>query len=147
MSITKVQAHRGFSAIAPENTLPAFKKAVEAGADGIECDIHLTRDGRFVVCHDGKIDRTSDGSGEISQMTLEELRKHDFGVRFSENDSPLPSVMPRTTPALCSISASNTRYWGGVKPVYPSSTKTVSLTDAQSLMQDERSDSFSSESA
>ena len=84
MSITKVQAHRGFSAIAPENTLPAFKKAVEAGADGIECDIHLTRDGRFVVCHDGKIDRTSDGSGEISQMTLEELRKHDFGVRFSE---------------------------------------------------------------
>ncbi|MCR4577960.1 MAG: glycerophosphodiester phosphodiesterase [Clostridiales bacterium] len=84
MSKTKVQAHRGFSAIAPENTLPAFKKAVEIGADGIECDIHLTKDGRFVVCHDGTIDRTSNGSGEISAMTLEELKKFDFGVRFSE---------------------------------------------------------------
>ena len=80
---TKVQAHRGFSAIAPENTLPAFRKAVEIGADGIECDIHLTRDGKYVVCHDGSIDRTSNGSGEISEMTFEELRKFDFGVKFS----------------------------------------------------------------
>lgn len=91
---TKVQAHRGFSAIAPENTLPAFRKAVEIGADGIECDIHLTRDGKYVVCHDGSIDRTSNGSGEISEMTFEELRKFDFGVKFS------PEFKGTTIPTL-----------------------------------------------
>ncbi|MBR5985460.1 MAG: glycerophosphodiester phosphodiesterase [Clostridia bacterium] len=84
MSLTKVQAHRGFSAVAPENTLPAFQMAVDIGADGIECDIHLTRDGRFVVCHDSTIDRTSTGSGEIASKTLKELKRCDFGVKFSK---------------------------------------------------------------
>lgn len=94
MNMIKVQGHRGFSAIAPENTLPAFKKAVEVGADGIECDIHLTKDGRYVVCHDSRIDRTSNGSGEISEMSLDELKQYDFGAKFSEEyrGTPIPTL-------------------------------------------------------
>ena len=81
-----VQAHRGNSGHAPENTLAAFKSALDAGADGIECDIHLTKDGRFVVCHDDTIDRTSDGTGAIAEMTFKQLRKYDFGysAKFGE---------------------------------------------------------------
>lgn len=73
-----VQAHRGASAYAPENTLPAFRRAVELGADGIECDIHLTTDGQYVVCHDDAVDRTSDGTGLLSEMTAEEARRFNF---------------------------------------------------------------------
>ena len=65
----KVQAHRGASGYAPENTLPAFQLAVDMGADGIECDIHQTKDGVLVVCHDDTIQRTSTGSGKISELT------------------------------------------------------------------------------
>ncbi len=82
MSKVMIQGHRGASAYAPENTLPAFRLAVEMGADGIECDIHLTRDGHFVVCHDHTVDRTSDGKGEISDMTLDEIKALDFGAKF-----------------------------------------------------------------
>ena len=79
-----VLAHRGNSGHAPENTLAAFRSALAAEADGIECDIYLTKDGRFAVCHDENIDRTSTGAGKISEMTFEDLRAHDFGVKFNE---------------------------------------------------------------
>jgi glycerophosphoryl diester phosphodiesterase len=79
-----IQAHRGNSAHAPENTLAAFSSAIDAGADGIECDIHLTKDGRFVVCHDDTIDRTSTGAGKIAAMDFLQLRCYDFGVKFGE---------------------------------------------------------------
>lgn len=79
-----IQAHRGNSGHAPENTLAAFKSALDARADGIECDIHLTKDGRFVVCHDDTIDRTSTGTGEIAEMTFGQLREYDYGVKFGE---------------------------------------------------------------
>lgn len=78
MGETKVWAHRGASSHAPENTLPAFRKAIEAGADGIELDVQLTKDGRIVICHDERIDRTSDGMGWIKDFTLEELRAFSF---------------------------------------------------------------------
>lgn len=78
-----VQAHRGASAYAPENTLPAFQLAKEMHSDGIECDIHLTSDGVLVVCHDDDIARTSNGSGSIAAMTLSELKRYDFGCHFS----------------------------------------------------------------
>ena len=61
-----VQAHRGASGYAPENTLAAFQMAVDMKADGIECDIHLSSDGIFVVCQDETIDRTSNGTGKIT---------------------------------------------------------------------------------
>ncbi len=70
----KIWAHRGCSQNYPENTLLAFQKAAEIeGLTGIELDIQLTKDGQMVVCHDEKIDRTTDGSGELRNYTLEEL--------------------------------------------------------------------------
>ena len=82
MSKVAIQAHRGASAYAPENTLPAFKLAVEMGADGIECDIHLSRDGKFVVCHDDTVNRTSNGTGRICDKSLNEIKALDFGAKF-----------------------------------------------------------------
>ncbi len=79
-----VHAHRGASAYAPENTLPAFRLAMEMGADGFENDIHLTKDKVFAVCHDGSIERTSNGTGSIHEMTMAQLKQYDFGVKFSE---------------------------------------------------------------
>ncbi len=75
-----VWAHRGASAYAPENTLPAFQLAVDMHADGVELDVHLSADGELIVCHDGSIRRTSDGEGEIAKMTLAELRKFSFNA-------------------------------------------------------------------
>ena len=74
---TMIQAHRGASADAPENTMEAFRLAVDIAADGIELDVHLTKDGEVVVIHDDTIDRTSNGTGKVSDMTLEELRRFD----------------------------------------------------------------------
>ncbi len=74
-----VIAHRGANLVAPQNTLEAFRKAIEIGCDGFETDIHLTKDGIPVVCHNFTIDETSDGQGAIKDMTLEELRQYDFG--------------------------------------------------------------------
>ncbi len=76
-------AHRGASHRAPENTLEAFRAAIEAGAAGLELDVHMTRDGRIVVVHDATVDRTTDGSGAVREMTLEEIRGLDAGYRFS----------------------------------------------------------------
>ena len=76
-------AHRGASALAPENTLEAFRTAVEAGAGGLELDVHLTSDGQVVVIHDETVDRTTGGTGAVSDMTLEELRALDAGHNFS----------------------------------------------------------------
>ncbi|MBQ3231556.1 MAG: glycerophosphodiester phosphodiesterase, partial [Clostridia bacterium] len=77
----QVQAHRGASGYAPENTLPAFQMAVDMNADGIECDIHFSKDGHFIVCHDETVDRTSNGTGIISEMTLDEIKALDFGKK------------------------------------------------------------------
>jgi glycerophosphoryl diester phosphodiesterase len=76
-------AHRGASAQAPENTLEAFRLAVEAGAGGLELDIRLTRDGEVVVIHDATVDRVTDGSGAVAGMTLDEVRRLDAGYSFS----------------------------------------------------------------
>ena len=75
--LKKIFAHRGASAYAPENTLPAFEKAVDIGADGVELDIHLSRDGRLVVIHDEMLDRTTNGHGFVKDFTLAELKKLD----------------------------------------------------------------------
>lgn len=79
---TLVWAHRGACGYRPENTLEAFALAVEMGADGVELDVHLTRDGYVVVNHDEKIDRTSNGQGLITDYTLDELKAFDFGYKF-----------------------------------------------------------------
>lgn len=78
-----VFAHRGASKRAPENTIAAFRKALELGADGIELDVHLSRDGYIVVTHDELVDRTSNGKGFVKDKTLDELKALDFGSWFS----------------------------------------------------------------
>ena len=75
--LKKIFAHRGASAYAPENTLPAFEKAVDICADGVELDIHLSRDSRLVVIHDEMLDRTTNGHGFVKDFTLAELKKLD----------------------------------------------------------------------
>jgi glycerophosphoryl diester phosphodiesterase len=79
-------AHRGGSALAPENTLPAYENGLRYGADALELDIHYTRDGEIVVIHDDTLDRTTDGSGPLAALTLDELRRLDAGYHFTPDD-------------------------------------------------------------
>lgn len=75
-------AHRGFNMAAPENTLPAFAMAVALGAQEIELDLWPDKDGDLVVCHDPKVDRTSNGTGLITDLTTEEIKSLDAGSWF-----------------------------------------------------------------
>lgn len=84
-----VFAHRGFSGLYPENTLLAFKKALELGVTGIELDVQLTKDGHIVVIHDEKLERTTNGHGLVVQYTLAELRELDAGSWFSPHQEGL----------------------------------------------------------
>ncbi len=74
-----VVAHRGASAERPEHTLAAYELALQEGADGVECDVRLTRDGHLVCVHDRQVDRTSNGTGLVSEMTLAQMRELDYG--------------------------------------------------------------------
>lgn len=76
------QGHRGASAQCPENTLPAFHKAVELGADMIELDVRLTKDNQIIVMHDGHLNRTTNGTGRVIDKTLAEIRDLDAGSWF-----------------------------------------------------------------
>jgi glycerophosphoryl diester phosphodiesterase len=89
-----IWAHRGASSEAPENTLAAFVAAEEADADGIELDIHLTRDGVPVVIHDPRVDRTTNGQGTVSRMSLNALRRLDAGSWFDPafGGEPVPTL-------------------------------------------------------
>lgn len=77
-------AHRGFSGKYPENTMLAFKKAYEAGCDGFETDVQLSKDGVLVLCHDETLDRTTTGTGYLNNYTYEELLTFDAGIKFNE---------------------------------------------------------------
>jgi glycerophosphoryl diester phosphodiesterase len=83
LSARPVIAHRGASAYAPENTLEAFDLAVKQGADALELDVRLTRDGAPAVIHDATLDRTTDLTGPVRARTLAELRQADAGHRFT----------------------------------------------------------------
>lgn len=76
-------AHRGFSSAAPENTLAAFRKAIELKPEMMECDVRQSKDGRIVVIHDAKLDRTTSGTGPVGEKTLAELKELDAGSWFS----------------------------------------------------------------
>jgi glycerophosphoryl diester phosphodiesterase len=78
-----VFGHRGASGEAPENTLVAFERALEAGAAIVETDVHLTRDGEVVMAHDADVARTTDGTGRIAELRFPELAALDAGYRFS----------------------------------------------------------------
>jgi glycerophosphoryl diester phosphodiesterase len=89
-----VIAHRGYSSVAPENTMPAFEAAALSGASWIECDVQTTSDGVPVLVHDRKVDRTTDGSGKVRELSSEEIAVLDGGVKFSEvfSGTPVPSL-------------------------------------------------------
>lgn len=75
-------AHRGYSDLYPENTMKAFKEAYYKGFDGVETDVHLTKDGEMVLIHDEKINRTSTGKGYVHNYTLAQLRQFNFCYKF-----------------------------------------------------------------
>ena len=88
-----VVAHRGDWRSAPENSVGAIKSAADKGADMVEIDIHKTKDGQFVLMHDGNIDRTTNGHGNISDMTLEQLKS--YRLRYSDgnlSDETIPTL-------------------------------------------------------
>ena len=82
-----IYAHRGASTQSPENTMAAFRKAIELGSGGLELDVHMTKDGEIVVIHDEVIDRTSNGTGKVKDLTFSELLRYDFGYWFSQEFS------------------------------------------------------------
>lgn len=81
----QIIGHRGVPCDAPENTLPSFLRASELGLTHVECDLRLTRDGHVVLMHDSTVERTTDGEGKVSELTLEEIRELDCGSWFSED--------------------------------------------------------------
>jgi glycerophosphoryl diester phosphodiesterase len=81
-----VFAHRGGAKLAPENTMAAFSNGMALGSDGVECDVHLSRDGVPVVIHDKTLDRTTDATGAVNACTAAELAKVDAGYRFTNLD-------------------------------------------------------------
>jgi glycerophosphoryl diester phosphodiesterase len=92
----QVVAHRGSSVDAPEHTLHAYKRAIDDGADALECDVRLTKDGHLVCVHDRRIDRTSNGRGILSTLELAELTELDWGSwRESWEDVEDPEVPDR----------------------------------------------------
>ena len=84
----QVVAHRGASEDAPEHTLAAYTKAIEDGADALECDVRLTADGHLVCVHDRRVNRTSNGRGAVSALELSELAALDFGSWKDSEESP-----------------------------------------------------------
>jgi glycerophosphoryl diester phosphodiesterase len=92
-----VTAHRGFSGKAPENTLAAFRAAIDAGCDMVELDVHLSRDNQVVVIHDDTLERTTSGRGSVADRTYEELKLLDAGSWFD------PRFSGERIPALAEV--------------------------------------------
>ncbi|MFS1513769.1 glycerophosphodiester phosphodiesterase [Chengkuizengella sp. SCS-71B] len=91
---TLIFAHRGSSGTHPENTMVAFQEAFLVGVNGIELDVHLTKDGEVVVIHDEKLDRTTNGTGFVHEKTLKELKQSDAGGWYSNyyKDETIPTL-------------------------------------------------------
>ncbi len=85
--MTMIFGHRGLSSMYPENTMAAFKGAYDHGMDGIELDVHMTKDGEIVVIHDFFMDRTTDGIGYIKDLKFKDIKKHSAGKWFNEKFS------------------------------------------------------------
>jgi glycerophosphoryl diester phosphodiesterase len=109
--MTQIFAHRGYSASFAENTLRAFVEAEKAGADGLELDVQLTKDGEIVVIHDEKVDRTTNGKGFVKDYLYKDLRKLNANKKSSKME-PIPALAEvfewlSTNKLLCSIELKN----------------------------------------
>lgn len=88
-----ILGHRGASAVAPQNTLAAFRRAADVGADGVELDVHLSADGVPVVIHDARVDATTDGFGRVAELSLAQLRALDASGGVPEfAGEPIPTL-------------------------------------------------------
>lgn len=120
VSQVRIIAHRGAPTFAPENTLPAIRKALEIGVDMIEIDVHQTKDGVLVIMHDEKVNKTTDGSGYIKDMTFDEIRSLDAGSWFDPvfTGTKVPAldevfeIMDETTKLLIEIKRGSPYYPG-----------------------------------
>jgi glycerophosphoryl diester phosphodiesterase len=109
--MTQIFAHRGYSALFAENTMTAFLEAEKAGADGIELDVQLTKDGEVVVIHDEKVDRTTDGKGFVVDYLYKDIRKLNANKKGNKKE-PLPSLIEvlewlNTNQMVCNIELKN----------------------------------------
>jgi glycerophosphoryl diester phosphodiesterase len=126
--LTLIFAHRGYSSQYPENTMLAFVEARNVGADGLELDVQMTKDGELVVIHDEKVDRTTDGKGFVKDFTAQELRKLDAGHQYKlskkEKIPLLEEVFEwlRGNPMVCNVEFKN-----GLIPYNGMEEKVVSL--------------------
>ncbi|WP_017549539.1 glycerophosphodiester phosphodiesterase [Salinicoccus carnicancri] len=98
--MTKIYAHRGAMGTHPENTMLAFKEALDAGVDGLEVDVHMTSDGHLVVIHDEYVEEKTDGRGMIRDMTLAEIRTLSAGVRYQDFEAYEGAWDKETVPTL-----------------------------------------------
>jgi glycerophosphoryl diester phosphodiesterase len=110
-NMTQIFAHRGYSASFAENTLRAFIEAEKAGADGLELDVQLTKDGEIVVIHDEKVDRTTNGTGFVKDFLYKDLRKLNANKKSSKME-PIPALSEvfewlSTNKLLCNIELKN----------------------------------------
>lgn len=111
--MTQIFAHRGFKGKYPENTMLAFREAEKAGADGIELDIRLTKDGEIVVIHDETVDRTTNGKGFVKDLTYGEIRPLNAGgENFNEPVPLLKEVFQwlKTNDLLCNVELKSDQY-------------------------------------
>jgi glycerophosphoryl diester phosphodiesterase len=130
--MTQIFAHRGYSAAFAENTMSAFLAAEKAGADGIELDVQLTKDGEVVVIHDEKVDRTTSGNGFVKDLTFKEIRKFNANKKGVKKE-PIPSLIEvlewmKTNQLICNIELKN-----GILPYKGMEEKVVQLVRTYEL--------------
>jgi glycerophosphoryl diester phosphodiesterase len=109
--MTQIFAHRGYSLAFPENTMTSFLEAEKVGADGIELDVQLTKDGEIVVIHDEKVDRTTSGTGFVKDFTFKEIRNLNAN-KIGAKKEPIPSIIEvfewmKSNNLICNIELKN----------------------------------------
>jgi glycerophosphoryl diester phosphodiesterase len=131
--MTQIFAHRGYTASYAENTLTAFFEAEKAGADGLELDVQLTKDGEIVVIHDEKVDRTTNGTGFVKDILYKDLRKLNANKKSLKKE-PIPALAEvlewlNTNKLLCNIELKN-----GLIPYKGMEEKIIELVRKYDLM-------------
>lgn len=127
--MTLIFAHRGYSAANPENTMKSFFEAEKAQADGIELDVQLSKDGEVVVIHDEKVNRTTNGTGFVKDLTYKELRKLDAGYQKKTflKKEPIPSLQEVLEWMTTNNMACNIELKNGIVPYKGMEEKVISL--------------------
>jgi glycerophosphoryl diester phosphodiesterase len=127
--LTLIFAHRGYSAQFPENTMKAFEEAEKAGADGVELDVQMTKDGELVVIHDEKVDRTTGGSGFVKDFHTKDLRTLNAAVKDKAfvKPEPIPFLKEVFEWLLDNSVICNVELKNGRVPYYGMEEKVISL--------------------